>query len=58
MPRLFEVVGSSVEFDEVDGMTLLGLRRYGLSRSSWRLKRTLDIVGRAGLLVALSPLLA
>ena len=34
LPRLFEVVGSAVELDEVDGATLLGVRRHGLSRSS------------------------
>ena len=44
LPRMFEVVGSAVEFDDVDGMTMLGVRRFGLSRSSRLLKRTFDIV--------------
>jgi lipopolysaccharide/colanic/teichoic acid biosynthesis glycosyltransferase len=57
VPRLFEVVGSSAAFDDVEGTTLLGLRRYGLSRSSWRLKRMLDIVVTGGLLFFLSPVL-
>ena len=57
VPRLFEVVGSSAAFDDVEGTTLLGLRRYGLSRSSWRLKRALDIVVGTAAVVALSPLL-
>jgi exopolysaccharide biosynthesis polyprenyl glycosylphosphotransferase len=57
VPRLFEVVGSSAAFDDVEGTTLLGLRRYGLSRSSWRLKRTLDIVVTVGVLLLLSPVL-
>jgi exopolysaccharide biosynthesis polyprenyl glycosylphosphotransferase len=52
LPRLLEVVGSSVEFDQVDGMTMLGVRRFGLTRSSWLLKRTFDGVG-AGLLLIL-----
>ena len=26
LPRMFEVVGSAVEFDDVDGMTMLGVR--------------------------------
>src|SRR4051794_21977658 len=57
LPRLFEVVGSSMEFDDVDGITLLGLRRYGLSRTSWLVKRSFDVVvASIGLLVA-SPLL-
>ncbi len=57
VPRLFEVVGSSAAFDDVQGTTLLGLRRYGLSRSSWRLKRSFDFTVAASLLVLLSPLL-
>ena len=44
LPRMFEVVGSAVEFDDVDGMTMLGVRRFGLSRSSRLLKRSFDIV--------------
>jgi exopolysaccharide biosynthesis polyprenyl glycosylphosphotransferase len=57
LPRLFEVVGSSVEFDEIDGVTLLGVRRYGLSRSSALLKRGLDVVGSTALLLLLGPLM-
>jgi exopolysaccharide biosynthesis polyprenyl glycosylphosphotransferase len=57
VPRLFEVVGSSAAFDHVEGTTLLGLRRYGLSRSSWRLKRTVDLVVATLALTVLSPLL-
>jgi exopolysaccharide biosynthesis polyprenyl glycosylphosphotransferase len=57
LPRLFEVVGSSVEFDQIDGMTLLGVRRYGLSRSSALLKRGLDIAGAGALTFLLGPLM-
>jgi exopolysaccharide biosynthesis polyprenyl glycosylphosphotransferase len=57
MPRLFEVVGSAVEFDEVGGLMFLGLRRYELSRSSALMKRALDLTGAAVGLVLLSPLL-
>ena len=56
VPRLFEVVGSSAAFDDVEGTTLLGIRRYGLGRSSWRMKRTVDIAVAAAILVVLSPL--
>jgi exopolysaccharide biosynthesis polyprenyl glycosylphosphotransferase len=55
LPRLFEVVGSSVEFDQIDGMTLLGVRRYGLSRSSALLKRSLDVSGAGALTLLLGP---
>jgi exopolysaccharide biosynthesis polyprenyl glycosylphosphotransferase len=58
VPRLLEVVGSSVEVDDVDGIALLGVRRYGLGRSSRALKRAFDLVGATVLLVLLSPLLA
>src|SRR5207253_5644066 len=34
LPRMLDVVGSSVEFDDVDGITLLGLRGFGGSKSS------------------------
>ena len=56
-PRMFEVVGSAVEFDEVDGLTLLGLHRSRLSRSSFMVKRAMDIVGSLLTLILLSPLL-
>ncbi|HKP21791.1 MAG TPA: sugar transferase [Thermoleophilaceae bacterium] len=56
LPRLFEVVGSSVEFDEIDGMMLLGVRRYGLTQSSAALKRCLDITGAGLGLLVLAPL--
>ena len=58
LPRLFEVVGSSVERDEVDGITLLGMRRYGLTRSSQAIKRGLDLVGAGLGVLVLAPLLA
>jgi exopolysaccharide biosynthesis polyprenyl glycosylphosphotransferase len=57
LPRLFEVVGSSMEFDDVDGITVLGLRRYGLPKTSWYVKRAFDVVGSAVGLVITSPLL-
>ena len=45
LPRLFEAVGSAYEVDEVEGATLLGVRRHGLSRSSRLLKRSFDLCG-------------
>lgn len=44
LPRIFEVIGSSVIFDDLDGMTLLGVRRFGLTRSSQIVKRGMDVV--------------
>ena len=57
LPRMFEVVGSAVEFDDVDGMTMLGVRRFGLSRSSRLLKRSFDIVVTSIGLLFLAPVI-
>jgi exopolysaccharide biosynthesis polyprenyl glycosylphosphotransferase len=58
LPTLFDVVGSAVEFDDLAGVTLLGVRRYGLSRSSQFLKRSMDVVVAALALVVVAPLFA
>jgi exopolysaccharide biosynthesis polyprenyl glycosylphosphotransferase len=58
LPRMFEVVGSSVEFDDIDGVTVLGVRRFGLGRSSERVKRMMDLFGAGLGLVVLAPLFA
>jgi exopolysaccharide biosynthesis polyprenyl glycosylphosphotransferase len=58
LPRLLEVVGSSSTFDEIDGITLLGVRHYGLSHSSEFLKRAMDLAAAAAGVVLLAPLLA
>jgi exopolysaccharide biosynthesis polyprenyl glycosylphosphotransferase len=58
LPRLFEVVGSSVEFDDLDGMTMLGVRRFGLTHSSYVLKRAFDLLGSSFLLVLMGPVMA
>jgi exopolysaccharide biosynthesis polyprenyl glycosylphosphotransferase len=58
LPDMLEVVGSSVDFDDLYGVTLLGVRHTHLSRSSRRLKRAFDLVGATLLLIASAPLLA
>jgi exopolysaccharide biosynthesis polyprenyl glycosylphosphotransferase len=58
VPRLFEMIGHSVEVDQVEGMTLLGVRGFARTRSSLALKRLLDVSGAAAGLLVLSPLLA
>jgi len=57
LPRMLEVVGSSVEFDDVHGVTLMGVRRFDLTRSSRVLKRAFDLLGVSIGLLAVSPLL-
>lgn len=58
LPRILEVVGSSIEVDDLQGLTLLGVRRFGLSRSSAFLKRTFDAAGAGLGLLVTAPLLA
>jgi exopolysaccharide biosynthesis polyprenyl glycosylphosphotransferase len=55
LPRVLEVVGSSARFDYVDGLTFLGVPRFGLSRSSELAKRGFDMAGSLVLLVLTSP---
>jgi lipopolysaccharide/colanic/teichoic acid biosynthesis glycosyltransferase len=57
LPRILEVVGGAIEVDDVNGLTLLGLRRFGLSRSSWLLKRGFDVTFATAGLIAMSPIL-
>ena len=57
LPRLLEVVGSSVEFDDLHGMTVMGVRRFDLTRSSRLFKRIFDLMGAGLGLLAVSPLL-
>jgi exopolysaccharide biosynthesis polyprenyl glycosylphosphotransferase len=58
LPRLMEVVGSSVTVDQIDGLTMLGIRSFGLTRSSRNLKRAFDLAGSGLLLAATAPLMA
>jgi exopolysaccharide biosynthesis polyprenyl glycosylphosphotransferase len=57
LPRLLEVVGSSVEFDDLHGVTVMGVRRFDLTRSSAAFKRAFDLAGASLGLLAVSPLL-
>jgi exopolysaccharide biosynthesis polyprenyl glycosylphosphotransferase len=54
-PRMLEVVGTSVEFDDLGGQVLLGVRGFGLSPSSRVLKRSFDLVVASGMLILLAP---
>ena len=58
LPRLLEIVGSSVVVDDVQGLRVLGVTRFGLSRSSVFVKRSLDVTASAIGLMVLAPLLA
>jgi lipopolysaccharide/colanic/teichoic acid biosynthesis glycosyltransferase len=51
-------VGGSVVFDDVGGLMLMGVPRFGLSRSSRALKRAFDLIGAGAGLILAAPLLA
>jgi exopolysaccharide biosynthesis polyprenyl glycosylphosphotransferase len=57
LPRVLEVVGSAASYDYVDGLTILGVPRFGLSRTSELAKRAFDIASSFVLTVLASPLL-
>lgn len=57
IPAMLQVVGSAVEFDDVHGVAVLGVRAFSLSRSSRLIKRLFDLLGATVALVLLSPIL-
>jgi exopolysaccharide biosynthesis polyprenyl glycosylphosphotransferase len=58
LPSVFDVIGTSVKLDDVGGVTLLGIHRFGLSRSSAFVKRGFDLIVGGVTLVVGAPLLA
>ena len=58
IPRLLEVVGSTVIVDDVEGVPILGVRQFGLTRSSQIVKRAADVIVAGTGLIALSPFMA
>ncbi len=57
VPRLFEAVSPSAPVHSVEGLPLLGIAPTRIPRSSRLVKRSLDIVGAAFLLVLTGPLM-
>jgi exopolysaccharide biosynthesis polyprenyl glycosylphosphotransferase len=58
LPQLFDALGPSVEIDDVEGITVLGIHPPVLPRSSRLLKRSMDVVGASTLLLLTTPLFA
>jgi len=58
LPRMLEVVGSSVQFDDLHGVTVMGIKRFSLTRSSLVVKRGFDLLGTTLGLIALAPVMA
>jgi exopolysaccharide biosynthesis polyprenyl glycosylphosphotransferase len=57
LPQMFDVMGPSVEVDDVEGVTILGINPPILSRSSRALKRTMDVICASLLLIPAAPLM-
>ena len=55
LPRLADVLGPAVEIDDVEGVTVLGVNPPWLPRSSRAIKRAMDILIAAPLLILVSP---
>ncbi|MGI8802366.1 MAG: exopolysaccharide biosynthesis polyprenyl glycosylphosphotransferase [Solirubrobacteraceae bacterium] len=58
LPGILEAVGSSVVWDDLGGVTLLGVPRFGLTRSSTAVKRGFDLLSTAVLLLVAVPVTA
>lgn len=58
LPTTLGAVGSSVVFDDIGGVVLMGVPRFGLSRSSLLLKRSFDLLGAGLGLFLLAPVMA
>jgi exopolysaccharide biosynthesis polyprenyl glycosylphosphotransferase len=57
LPELFDALGPSVELDDVEGVTILGVNPPVLSRTSRWLKRGMDFSGALVGLVLASPVM-
>jgi exopolysaccharide biosynthesis polyprenyl glycosylphosphotransferase len=55
LPQLFDALGPSVEVDDVEGVTVLGINPPVLSPSSMLLKRIMDLAGSLVLLIFAAP---
>jgi exopolysaccharide biosynthesis polyprenyl glycosylphosphotransferase len=59
LPKLFDALGPSVELDDVEGVTVLGITPPVLPRSSRFLKRAMDVLGASLLLLLIAaPVIA
>jgi len=58
LPATFSALGPSVEVDDLQGVTVLGINPSVLSRSSRMAKRALDLIGAGLLSIVAFPLIA
>ena len=58
VPQWYDLYASKAELVEIDGLPLLSLQEPNPSPTSFALKRAMDVVLSAGILLLISPLLA
>jgi exopolysaccharide biosynthesis polyprenyl glycosylphosphotransferase len=58
LPDVSRVVSSSTELDRLNGITLLGVRRFEITRSSQVVKRAFDLTGSGLALIFVAPVIA
>src|SRR5260370_38669078 len=58
VPQWYDLYLSKAKLEEVDGLPMLSLQERNPSAISFALKRTMDFVLSAGILLLISPLLA
>ena len=58
VPRFFEIIGPTLDIHAIEGIPVISVPRFRLSRSSRLLKRSIDIAFSFGALVLLAPLFA
>ncbi|MDX6728874.1 MAG: hypothetical protein QOK49_3679 [Baekduia sp.] len=58
VPKVLEVVGSAAQLEDIEGMTMLGVRPFGLSGSTRLIKRGFDLAVTSVCLLAAAPVLA
>jgi exopolysaccharide biosynthesis polyprenyl glycosylphosphotransferase len=57
LPGVLDLAGPEIEVNEINGLRLVGVRRFGMTRASWALKRTFDLTVAATAVVVTSPIL-
>jgi exopolysaccharide biosynthesis polyprenyl glycosylphosphotransferase len=58
LPNLVDVLGPSIEIDDLEGVTVLGINPPALTRSSRFLKRAMDVTFAAAVLALFLPVMA
>jgi len=58
LPESVDAMGPSVEVDNIEGVTVLGLPPLALPRSSRIAKRTMDVIGASLAMLLFAPLMA